>query len=115
MLIGGLPTNDDLTLLKTKPDLIVGTVGRISLHFQSASLVMDMVRLAIFDEADILIKGKDFRKLFGMIRHERSKRPLQICCYSATFNKINYGKYVKYIAPCIKINNNCTIKFDEGS
>lgn len=110
LLIGGLPIKDDLQLIGTNPDVVIGTVGRIALHFTNGHLKVDRIRLAVIDEADVLIKGKDFRGLFGTIRHEKAKRPLQVCCYSATFNRTNFAKYTRYLYPCIRINNNCVIK-----
>lgn len=110
LLIGGLPIKDDLQLIGTNPDVVIGTVGRVALHFTNGHLTVDSIRLAIIDEADVLIKGKDFRGLFGKIRHEKAKRPLQICCYSATFNRTNFAKYTRYLYPCIRVNNNCVIK-----
>lgn len=110
LLIGGLPIKDDLQLIGTKPDVVIGTVGRVALHFNEGRLIVNSLRLAVIDEADVLIKGKDFRGLFGKIRHEKAKRPLQICCYSATFNRTNFAKYTRYLYPCIRINNNCVIK-----
>jgi superfamily II DNA/RNA helicase len=110
LLIGGLPIKDDEQLIRTKPDVIIGTVGRVSLHFQNDTLSMANVRLAVIDEADVLIKSREYRSLFGRIRHERAKRPLQVCCYSATFNRTNFAKYTRYLYPCVRINNQCVIK-----
>lgn len=110
LLIGGLPIKDDLQVIHTNPDVVIGTVGRVALHFNNESLTVSNIRLAIIDEADVLIKGKDFRALFGRIRHERAKRPLQVCCYSATFNRTNFAKYTRYLYPCIRINNKCVVR-----
>jgi len=107
LLIGGLPIKDDEEKLIENPEVIIGTVGRVGLHFESKKLAVTFVRLVVLDEADVLIKGKDFRRLFGLIRHEREKRPLQICCYSATYSKDNFAKYCRYLYPCLTINNGC--------
>ena len=110
LLIGGLPLKDDEQMLRSKPDVIIGTVGRVALHFKNELLSMANVRLAVIDEADVLIKSREYRSLFGRVRHEKAKRPLQICCYSATFNRTNFAKYTRYLYPCIRINNQCVIK-----
>ena len=110
LLIGGLPIKDDISKIKGRPDVIIGTVGRVALHFKDANLSLQSLRLMVCDEADILIKGKDFRRLFGLVRHEKEKRPLQICCYSATFNRENFKKYCRYLYPCLRINNECLIR-----
>ena len=110
LLIGGLPLKDDQSKLKLKPDVVFGTVGRMFLHFKEGSMKLDCIRLMVCDEADILIKGKDFRKMFGMVRTEKQKRPLQICCYSATFSRENFKKYCRFLYPCMKINNDCMVR-----
>lgn len=75
-LIGGLPIESDLTNFKLDPEIIIGTTGRIQLHFSDNNLGLGSLRLFIADEADVLLKAKDFRRLFGSVRHERDKRPL---------------------------------------
>ena len=75
-LIGGLPLESDLTNLKLDPEVIIGTTGRIQLHLSDNNLGFGNLRLFIADEADVLLKAKDFRRLFGSVRHERDKRPL---------------------------------------
>ena len=110
LLIGGLPFNDDYVKFKRGADLIVGTTGRIFMHLTKKSFSLEKMRLAIFDEADVLIKGKEFRKIFGLLRAERSIRPLQICCYSATFSQKNLFKFCRFLYPSEKIQNNCYIR-----
>ena len=115
LLIGGLPFNDDYVKFKRGADLIIGTTGRIFMHLTKKSFSLEKMRLAIFDEADVLIKGKEFRKIFGLLRAERSKRPLQICCYSATFSQKNLFKFCRFLYPSEKIQNNCYIRPKNGN
>lgn len=112
LFIGGLPISDDLSRIKVQtPDVVFGTVGRLSLLMADTSLNLSLVRLIVLDEADFLLKGKEFRKLFGVVKAEKAKRPLQICCYSATFDADNFAKYSRELmGNLVKINNDCLVK-----
>lgn len=110
LLIGGLPLDQDLAKFRQGVDLIIGTTGRTMLHFQEKNIDFQRLRLVVLDEADVLIKGREFRKLFGAIRHERDKRMIQICAFSATFGRKNLLKYCRFLYPCVKIHNDCYIE-----
>lgn len=112
LMIGGLPINDDIQRAQGNPDLLIGTVGRIGSMFEKKILTLDRIRLVVIDEADILLKCKEFRRFFGAVRAEKAKRPLQLCCFSATFNPTNLAKYFRFLCPCVRINNNCLVKPD---
>ena len=108
--IGGMPLEMDMTSLKKSPDIVIGTTGRLYLLFKDKNFDMKKLRLFIADEADVLLKGKDFRRLFGAVRHEREKRPLQMCFFSATFSKNNLLKFCRFLYPCVKIQNQCYLE-----
>lgn len=110
LFIGGMPLEMDMTNFKRRPDIVIGTTGRLYLHLQDKNYDLSRLRLFIADEADVLLKGKDFRRLFGAIRHEKEKRPVQICCFSATFSKNNLLKYCRFLYPCVKIQNQCYLE-----
>ena len=109
LFIGGMPIEMDMTNFKKRPDIVIGTTGRLYLHLKDKNFDLQRLRLFIADEADVLLKGKDFRRLFGAVRHEREKRPIQLCCFSATFSKNNLLKYCRFLYPCVKVQNQCYI------
>ena len=54
-LVGGEPMNKQLKRLKTKPDIIVGTPGRVNDHLNRKSLILHQVDLLILDEMDRML------------------------------------------------------------
>ncbi len=55
LLIGGAPMGKQFAELKRRPQLIVGTPGRITDHLQRGSLVLDKTNFLIIDEADRML------------------------------------------------------------
>lgn len=105
--IGGLSKKDDESKMKMGYEVVIGTVGRTKLHIEEENFGTDRLRMIIIDEADILIKNKQFRKLFEDLRAIKSMRPVQFCLFSATFLRKNLIKFAKKIWPCKKILNSC--------
>ena len=110
LFIGGMPMDGDHQNLQKGVDLLIGTTGRLLLHLNSKNIDFKMLRLVVLDEADILIKGKDFRRLFGAVRAIKDRRPIQICCFSATYTKKNVAKFSRFLYPCVKIHNQISVK-----
>jgi ATP-dependent RNA helicase DeaD len=54
-LVGGEPMNKQLKRLKTKPQIIVGTPGRVNDHLNRKSLMINQVDLLILDEMDRML------------------------------------------------------------
>ena len=54
-LVGGEPMNKQLKRLKTKPEIIVGTPGRVNDHLNRKSLLLNQVDLLILDEMDRML------------------------------------------------------------
>ena len=54
-LVGGEPMNKQLKRLKTKPEIIVGTPGRVNDHLSRKSLLLNQVDLLILDEMDRML------------------------------------------------------------
>ncbi len=55
LLIGGAPMFRQMAELKRRPQLIVGTPGRITDHLERGSLVLNETRFLIIDEADRML------------------------------------------------------------
>lgn len=54
-LVGGEPMNKQLKRLKTKPQIVVGTPGRVNDHLKRKSLLLNKVDLLILDEMDRML------------------------------------------------------------
>jgi ATP-dependent RNA helicase DeaD len=54
-LVGGEPMKRQLKYLKTHPQIIVGTPGRVNDHVQRKSLVLNSIDLLILDEMDRML------------------------------------------------------------
>ena len=54
-LVGGEPMNKQLRRLKTKPQIVVGTPGRVNDHLKRKSLLLNKVDLLILDEMDRML------------------------------------------------------------
>ena len=54
-LVGGEPMNKQLRRLKAKPQIIVGTPGRVNDHLNRKSLLINQVDLLILDEMDRML------------------------------------------------------------
>jgi ATP-dependent RNA helicase DeaD len=55
LLIGGAPMFKQMKDLRRRPQLIVGTPGRINDHLERGSLVLDETRFLVIDEADRML------------------------------------------------------------
>ena len=54
-LVGGEPMNKQLKRLKSKPQIVVGTPGRVNDHLKRKSLLLNKVDLLILDEMDRML------------------------------------------------------------
>lgn len=55
LLIGGAPISKQIKDLKRRPQLIIGTPGRIYDHLEKGTLVLDTTHFLIIDEADRML------------------------------------------------------------
>ena len=67
--------------------IVIGTAGRITNLISSRKLVLDSVRVLVFDEADEMMKVDGFKDTsVGMIQNVRKvSEGVQILLFSATF------------------------------
>jgi ATP-dependent RNA helicase DeaD len=128
LLIGGAPMFKQLAKLKTRPQLIIGTPGRVMDHLQRGSLSLSKTGFLVIDEADrMLDMGFEIQlgKIAEHLPHEK-----QTLMFSATLppnidklskkylrepKRISIGSTTQ-AAPKIKqeiIHTNSTNKFGE--
>lgn len=88
VLIGGSPMGKQLRALRNKPNVIIGTPGRIKDHAERGSLDLSTFNIVVLDEVDRMVDMgfiNDIRSLLGKIAKIR-----QSLFFSATIDqKIN--------------------------
>lgn len=83
---GGAGYREQLTALKTNPEVIVGTPGRVIDHLERGTLKLKNLRTLILDEADEMI-SMGFREALETIMASISRPEAKIWLFSATMNK----------------------------
>ncbi|PZC46191.1 MAG: ATP-dependent RNA helicase DeaD [Chloroflexi bacterium] len=81
-LVGGRKLNDDFDNLEKRPQIVVGTPGRIIDHLNRGSLDLGEVRVAVLDEADRMLDigfEPDMRRILSRCPDNR-----QTALFSAT-------------------------------
>ena len=81
-LYGGQDMNLQLRILSNKPQIVVGTPGRLMDHMWRGTIKLDAVRFAVLDEADKMLDmgfRKDIETIFSYIPEKR-----QTAMFSAT-------------------------------
>ena len=82
LLIGGASMSKQMSELRRRPRLIVGTPGRINDHLERRSLALDETRFLVIDEADRMLDmgfGVQLDRIAGYLPKER-----QTLMFSAT-------------------------------
>ena len=104
-LIGGANIKKQMEKLKEKPQIVVGTVGRIHELIQKKKLKMHQVRTIIVDEADQLVAKEHVNQLNDVIK--RTLKDTQILFFSATMTKEaeSFGKAVMEKPNMIRIKD----------
>lgn len=87
VFFGGVPERQHMQLLKdTKPQIVVGTPGRILALANKGALKLDKLKRFILDECDRMLESLDMRKdvqdIFKKSPHEK-----QVMMFSATIDK----------------------------
>jgi len=82
LLIGGAGIQRQLDVLKTKPALIVGSVGRLNELAELRKLKLHEVRTVVLDEGDRLLDGDNQENVRAFIRRTLADR--QLALFSAS-------------------------------
>lgn len=82
LLIGGAPMSKQIAALKSRPQLIIGTPGRINDHLNRGTLKLHNSRFLIIDEADRMLDMGFGVQLDQIAKHLPSER--QTLMFSAT-------------------------------
>ncbi|MFC7060894.1 DEAD/DEAH box helicase [Halobacillus seohaensis] len=84
-LIGGANVNRQIDKLKKKPQLVIGTPGRVYELMQKKKLKAHEIKTLVFDEADQLLVPEHIQTLQSIIKSTLKER--QILLFSATLPK----------------------------
>ena len=82
VIYGGVKYEAQIKALKDGAQVIIGTPGRILDHIQQGRLILDDLRMLVFDEADEMLSMGFFPDMLKLKRYLPSKR--QSCMFSAT-------------------------------
>ena len=86
VLAGGANVKRQIENLKKKPELVVGTPGRLTELANQKKLKLHKVQVLVLDEADYLLAQEHLEQTRSFIKKCPSQR--QMICFSATKNEI---------------------------
>ena len=136
LIIGGLTIEKQLRLLNRKPDIVIGTPGRLweiidekdNLHLNERTV--KAIKFLVIDEFDRMIEKNHFeemKKIIKTINSSKDRDRRQIFVYSATLTyvikapdrwkadkknvnkKITLGKKIKFMKQIVGIKDNCEV------
>lgn len=81
---GGVGYGPQINALRKGAQVVVGTPGRVLDHLLNGALVLDQIRMLIFDEADRML-SMGFYPDMKEIQRYLPRRAINICMFSATF------------------------------
>ena len=91
-IYGGVSFDDQVTALKQKPNIVVGTPGRVLDHLRRKTLVLKELKCFVLDEADEMLSMGFAEELEEILRFVPKQR--QTLFFSATF-PANVKRYAK--------------------
>lgn len=98
LLIGGVPLKRQQEKLKKKPQVVVGSAGRILELVRMKKLKLNQAQSLVIDEADRLLSGERLGEIRALV--ERMPQPFQLVCVSATEQTVA-SRIVQELAPNI--------------
>ena len=84
LLIGGMGIMPQIRQLKYKPEIIIGTPGRIKDHINRQSLNLNQFNIVVLDEVDRMLEMGFVEDIKAIIHLTKPQR--QNFCFSATLN-----------------------------
>ncbi len=109
-IYGGQPIERQITALKDRPQIIIGTPGRIMDHLRRHTLKLENLKLLILDEADEML-NMGFREDIDIILEDLPKNR-QTLLFSATLSKEILeiaALYLKNPKKILTVHNELTI------
>jgi len=81
---GGVGYGPQIDALRKGAHVLIGTPGRVLDHLLKGNLILDQIRLLIFDEADRML-SMGFYPDMKEIQRYLPRRSINVCMFSATF------------------------------
>ncbi|MFB1049970.1 DEAD/DEAH box helicase [Paraliobacillus sp. JSM ZJ581] len=105
MVIGGANIKRQIEKLKKKPQIIVGTPGRVLELIKQKKLKVHVLKSIVLDEADQLLVPEHRNNLFGIIKSAPKER--QLLLFSATISEGLAEEANRYMVTpeVIRVNN----------
>ena len=89
VIYGGVKYEPQIKALKDGVQVIIGTPGRVLDHIQQGRLILDNLRMMVFDEADEMLSMGFYPDMLKLKRYLPPKR--QSCMFSATIpRRVHY-------------------------
>lgn len=107
LIIGGSSMDRQLSQLKSKPRLIVGTPGRINDHLARGTLKLDKTGFLVLDETDRMLDmgfGIQLEQIAKSLPYKR-----QTLMFSATMPKAIESLAAKYLKEAVRVSIGSTI------
>jgi len=82
LLIGGASMGHQMSEIRRKPDIVIGTPGRIIDHLKQRTLILSEVKMLVLDEADRMLDMGFAPQLKQILQHVPAER--QTLLFSAT-------------------------------
>lgn len=101
VLIGGEPMGRQSMILRKRPNVVIGTPGRLMDHIERGNLKLDTVKIVVLDEADRMLDigfEPQIRKIMG-----RVPTPRQVLLFSATMPAEIVSIAAKYMTSPVRI------------
>merc|ERR1719397_2251653 len=81
--VGGSPVRECIRILRTGPQIVIGTPGRMRHMLESGELNLSHLRCVVLDEADEML-DRGFRdSMYDIFEH--CPQDVQVCLFSATY------------------------------
>jgi superfamily II DNA/RNA helicase len=98
LLIGGTSSERQIEKLKKKPQIVIGTPGRVVDMIERGKLKVDQLKTLVIDEADRLLAGDSLEMLQKIIRACPKQR--QMVFVSAT-EQPQSSEFIEQVAPSV--------------
>jgi superfamily II DNA/RNA helicase len=99
--VGGVSIGDNIESLRKKPQIIIGTPGRVLDMIHKRYINISTLKMLILDEADELLSHIFITQIYDIFQNLPPK--IQVCLFSATMNESFFSITKKFMRDPVKI------------
>ena len=99
--VGGVSIGDNIESLRKKPQIIIGTPGRVLDMIHKRYINVSTLKMLILDEADELLSHIFITQIYDIFQNLPPK--IQVCLFSATMNESFFSITKKFMRDPVKI------------